>query len=48
VDTLRRLHALARATLEGLDSGARYWFRVAAVTSSGQGPWSNPVAKIAP
>jgi len=38
----------SRATVEGLTSGTRYWFRVAAVTASGQSPWSNPVAKIAP
>jgi hypothetical protein len=38
----------SRTTVEGLNSGTRYWFRVAAVNSSGQGPWSNPVVKIAP
>lgn len=38
----------SRTTVEGLHSGTRYWFRVAAVTASGQGPWSNPVVKIAP
>jgi hypothetical protein len=35
-------------TLEGLTSGTRYWFRVAAVTTNGQSPWSNPAMKIAP
>lgn len=38
----------SRATVEGLNSGTRYWFRVAAVTTSGQSAWSNPVVKIAP
>lgn len=38
----------SRATVEDLTSGTRYWFRVAAVTASGQSPWSNPVVKIAP
>jgi hypothetical protein len=38
----------SRTTVEGLNSGTRYWFRVAAVTSSGQTAWSNPVVKIAP
>lgn len=27
--------------------GVKYWFRVATVTSSGQGPWSDPVGLIA-
>lgn len=38
----------SRTTVEGLNSGTRYWFRVAAITSSGQTAWSNPVVKIAP
>ena len=38
----------SRTTIEGLTSGTRYWFRVAAITSSGQTPWSNPAMKIAP
>jgi hypothetical protein len=38
----------SRVTIEGLTSGTRYWFRVAAVTSNEQGPWSNPVARVAP
>ena len=37
-----------QATIEGLTSGTRYWFRVASVTADGQGPWSNPAMKIAP
>ena len=35
-------------TREGLDSGTRYWFRVAGVAGDTQGPWSDPVTKIAP
>lgn len=35
-------------TISGLTSGTRYWFRVAAVTSSGQSGWSDPATKIAP
>lgn len=35
-------------TITGLTSGTRYWFRVAAVTSSGQSAWSDPATKIAP
>jgi hypothetical protein len=38
----------SKATIEGLTSGTRYWFRVAAVGTGGQGAWSNPVSKIAP
>jgi hypothetical protein len=32
----------------GLLSGTRYWFRVAGVAGGVQGPWSDPVTKIAP
>ncbi|HEX8500280.1 MAG TPA: fibronectin type III domain-containing protein [Pyrinomonadaceae bacterium] len=38
----------SRTTIEGLTSGTRYWFRVAAVTTAGQSPWSNPAVKVAP
>ena len=38
----------SRTSVEGLNSGTRYWFRVAAITASGQTAWSNPVVKIAP
>lgn len=36
------------ATVSGLASGTRYWFRVAAVMTSGQSGWSDPATKIAP
>ncbi len=35
-------------TVSKLKSGYQYWFRVSAVTSKGQGPWSEPVSKKAP
>jgi hypothetical protein len=38
----------ARASVSGLTSGTKYWFRVAAVTTSGQSAWSDPATKIAP
>ncbi|MEK6259807.1 MAG: fibronectin type III domain-containing protein [Planctomycetota bacterium] len=38
----------SRATVKNLTSGTKYWFRVAAIGAAGPGPWSNPVAKIAP
>ncbi len=38
----------SRATIEGLTSGTRYWFRVAAVNTNGQSGWSDPAMKIAP
>jgi hypothetical protein len=38
----------SRFTVEGLTSGTRYWFRVAAINASEQGPWSNPAVKVAP
>jgi hypothetical protein len=28
----------------GLESGVKYWFRVAASNAHGQGPWSQPVS----
>jgi len=34
-------------TVSKLKSGHKYWFRVAAVGSWGQGPWSKPVKKKA-
>jgi hypothetical protein len=32
------------ATISGLTPGEQIWFRVAAIGSAGQGPWSNPAA----
>lgn len=37
-----------RFVVTGLESGSKCWFRVAAVTSSGVGPWSDPVMKVVP
>lgn len=38
----------SRAFVSGLESGTRYWFRVAAVNAAGQSPWCNAAFKIAP
>lgn len=38
----------SRVTIEGLTSGTKYWFRVAAVGANGQSGWSDPATKIAP
>lgn len=35
-------------TIDGLTSGTRYWFRVAAINAIGQSGWSDPAMKIAP
>ena len=35
-------------TVDGLRSGTRYWFRVAAVGPGGQSGWSDPSTTIAP
>lgn len=35
-------------TVSGLTSGARHWFRVAAVSANGQSGWSDPATKMAP
>lgn len=37
-----------KAIVNTMTSGFRYWFRVAAVGSAGQGAWSEPISKIAP
>lgn len=34
------------ATITGLTSGTKYWFRVAAVGAAGQGAWSDPATKV--
>jgi hypothetical protein len=36
------------ASVPGLVSGKRHWFRVAALGAAGQGPWSDPATKTAP
>lgn len=36
------------ATIKGLVSGKRYWFRVTAEGAAGSGPASNPATKVAP
>ena len=38
----------SKYTLSGLESGKRYWTRVAAINSVGQSGWSDPATKIAP
>ncbi len=37
----------SKTTIAGFTSGARVWFRVAALGSAGQGPWSDPATAIA-
>ncbi|MFH0895001.1 MAG: fibronectin type III domain-containing protein [Bacteroidota bacterium] len=32
----------AKFKINGLESGKKYWFRVAVVTTKGQGPWCDP------
>lgn len=39
---------VSKATISGLTSGTKYWFRVAAVGSGGQSGWSDPALKMAP
>ena len=38
----------SQVNINGLTSGTKYWFRVAAVGPNGQSPWSNPAPKFAP
>jgi hypothetical protein len=38
----------SRSTIGGLTPGTRYWFRVAAVGTTGQSGWSDPAVCIAP
>jgi len=38
----------SKAELGGLQTGTAYQIRVTAVGSAGQGPWSDPVLKVAP
>jgi len=37
----------SKTTIGGFTTGSRNWFRVAAVGSAGQGPWSDPATAIA-
>lgn len=39
---------VSKTTIGGLVSGAKYWFRVAAVGGGGQSGWSDPAMKMAP
>lgn len=38
----------SKATVPGLTTGTKYWFRVRAIGSAGPGPWSDPATKVAP
>jgi hypothetical protein len=38
----------SKFTIEGLQSGKRYWIRVAAINTADQSGWSDPATKIAP
>jgi hypothetical protein len=38
----------AKYLMGGLESGTKFWFRVAAVNSAGIGAWSTPILKIVP
>jgi hypothetical protein len=37
-----------KAIVNTMVSGMRFWFRVAAIGSAGQGAWSEPISKIVP
>jgi hypothetical protein len=39
---------IAKALVNTMASGTRYWFRIAAVGAAGPGEWTLPVSKIAP
>ena len=45
--TLATTSTKAKATVKGLVSGRKYWFRVAAIGSAGQGAWSETVGMVA-
>ncbi len=38
----------AKCVIENLESGTKYWFRVAAVTRQGQQAWCEPIMKVVP
>jgi len=37
----------SKFTVPGLTSGTKYWFRVAAIGTAGQAPWSDPATALA-
>ena len=37
----------SKFTVPGLTSGTKYWFRVAAIGTAGQAPWSDPATAMA-
>src|SRR6185295_8433183 len=39
---------VANKTIQNLTTGKKYWFRVAAIGSTGQSGWSEPATKVAP
>lgn len=43
-----RISTKSSCTIKELASGTKYWFRVAALGTAGQGPWSQPVQKMSP
>ncbi|MEI6236400.1 MAG: fibronectin type III domain-containing protein [Planctomycetota bacterium] len=45
--TMGAISTKSSATLSGLTSGTKYWFRVAAIGAAGQGAWSDPATKMA-
>ncbi len=45
---LQKMATKSRLSIDGLTSGKTYVFRVAAVGSAGQGPWSLEAARMAP
>jgi hypothetical protein len=45
--TMGTIVTKAKATIKNLESGKKYWFRVAAVGAAGQGPWSDPATTYA-
>jgi chitodextrinase len=38
----------SKVAVNTMTSGSKYWFRVAAVGTAGQGPWSDAISKYAP
>lgn len=44
---MAKVSTKSKADITKLESGTKYWFRVAAVGAAGQGPWSDPATKYA-